>query len=55
MGEVVKFIPRPDSDRTRLIQQARSIYESIFPTEPVSIAPAGTASIISLADHGMPR
>ena len=34
MGEVVKF-PRPDRDRdaARLIEEARAIYESIFPTE----------------------
>ena len=40
MGEVVKF-PRPDRDRdaARLIEEARAIYESIFPTEK------GTASV----------
>jgi hypothetical protein len=34
MGEVIKF-PKPDPDRdlARLIQQARAIYESVFPTE----------------------
>ena len=34
MGEVIKF-PRPyrDRDETRLIQEARAIYESVFPTE----------------------
>jgi hypothetical protein len=34
MGEVVKF-PKPDRDRdvARLIQQARALYESVFPTE----------------------
>jgi hypothetical protein len=34
MGEVVKF-PRPDPDRevARLIQEARALYESVFPTE----------------------
>jgi hypothetical protein len=33
MGEVVQFIPKRDLDRARLIQEARAIYESIFPTE----------------------
>jgi hypothetical protein len=33
MGEVVQFIPKRDLERARLIQQARAIYESIFPTE----------------------
>jgi hypothetical protein len=36
MGEVVRFIPKSDLDRVRLIREARAIYESIFPpTEPV--------------------
>jgi hypothetical protein len=38
MGEVVQFIPKRDLDRARLIQEARAIYESIFPTEK---GPAG--------------
>jgi len=33
IGEVVQFIPKRDLERARLIQQARAIYESIFPTE----------------------
>jgi hypothetical protein len=35
MGEVVQFIPKPAPDRVkdRLIQEARAIYESVFPTE----------------------
>jgi hypothetical protein len=39
MGEVVKF-PKPDRDRdsARLIQEARALYESVFPTEK---GPAG--------------
>jgi len=48
MGEVVQFPkPAPDRERARLIREARSRYESIFPTEkaPVSLqpdAPAGS-------------
>ena len=39
MGEVVQFIRKPDPDRAaRLIQEARAIYESIFPTEIASTA-----------------
>ena len=39
MGEIIKF-PKPDPDRVeaRLIEEARAIYESVFPTEKV---PAG--------------
>jgi hypothetical protein len=33
MGEVVQFIPKRELDRARLIQEARAIYESIFPTQ----------------------
>jgi hypothetical protein len=33
MGEVVQFIPKRDLDRNRLIQEARAIYEGLFPTE----------------------
>jgi hypothetical protein len=34
MGEVLQF-PKPDPirDKARLIQQARALYESVFPTE----------------------
>lgn len=33
MGEVIQFIPKSALERTRLIRQARAIYESIFPTQ----------------------
>jgi hypothetical protein len=33
MGEVVRFVPKSELERIRLIQEARAIYESIFPTE----------------------
>jgi hypothetical protein len=34
MGEVVEF-PKsgPNRDKARLIQEARALYESVFPTE----------------------
>jgi hypothetical protein len=51
MGEVVQFIRKPDLDRAaRLIEEARAIYESIFPTETANIAPRGTAGIASIGD-----
>jgi hypothetical protein len=31
MSEVVRFISKSDLDRARLIQEARAIYENIFP------------------------
>ena len=35
MSEVVQFIRKRDLERARLIQEARAIYEGIFPTEKV--------------------
>ena len=31
MGEVVRFIPKSELERVRLIREARAIYDSIFP------------------------
>jgi hypothetical protein len=37
LGQVVRFIPKSELERARLIREARAIYASIFPaTEPVS-------------------
>jgi hypothetical protein len=37
MGEVVRFIPKSERERTRLIREARAIYDSVFPqAEPAS-------------------
>jgi hypothetical protein len=37
MGEVIRFVPKSELERARLIREARAIYESIFPTEaPIS-------------------
>jgi hypothetical protein len=36
LGEVVRFIPKSELERVRLIREARAIYASIFPAaEPV--------------------
>ena len=39
MGEVIRFVPKSELERARLIRQARAIYESIFP----SVDAAGSA------------
>jgi hypothetical protein len=31
MGEVLRFIPRSERERARLIREARAIYDNIFP------------------------
>ncbi|WP_186294454.1 hypothetical protein [Bradyrhizobium guangdongense] len=36
MGEVVQFISKSERERLRLIREARAIYDSIFPDDPVS-------------------
>jgi hypothetical protein len=33
MGEVIRFVSKSDLERARLIQAARAIYESIFPSD----------------------
>jgi hypothetical protein len=33
MGEVVQFIPKRDLELVRLVQEARAIYERVFPPE----------------------
>ena len=43
MGEVVRFIPKSELERARLIREARAIYESIFPTEKGPLAGSSTA------------
>ena len=32
MGDVIQFVPKSELERVRLIQEARAIYERIFPT-----------------------
>jgi hypothetical protein len=46
MGEVIRFIPKSERERVRLIREARAIYDGIFPpadpeSEQGSKAPAG--------------
>jgi hypothetical protein len=37
MGEAIRFVPKSERERDRLIREARGIYDSIFPpTDPVS-------------------
>ena len=33
MGEVIRFIPKSERERLRLIGEARAIYDSIFPPD----------------------
>jgi hypothetical protein len=33
MGEVIRFIPKAERERARLIREARAMYDRIFPPE----------------------
>jgi hypothetical protein len=46
MGEVIAFIPKSERERARLIQEARAIYDSIFPpSDPVAGQPAASVTV----------
>ena len=37
MGEAIRFVPKSERERARLIREARAIYDGIFPpADPVS-------------------
>jgi hypothetical protein len=37
MGEIIRFVPKYERERARLIRRARATYDSIFPpADPVS-------------------
>ena len=37
MGDVIRFVPKAERERARLIREARAIYDGIFPpAHPVS-------------------
>ena len=37
MGEIIRFVPKSERERARLIREARAIYGSIFPpADPAS-------------------
>ncbi|MBW7966278.1 hypothetical protein [Bradyrhizobium sp. BR 10261] len=42
MGQIVQFVSKSERERLRLIQEARAIYDSIFPpTDPGSEQSSG--------------
>jgi hypothetical protein len=44
MGEVIRFVPKSERERIRLIREARAIYDSVFPPAAV-IEPSETAPV----------
>jgi hypothetical protein len=47
MGEVIRFIPKSERERARLIREARAIYDGIFPPA----APEGEQGYRAPAGH----
>ena len=45
MGEILQFVSKSERERVRLIQEARAIYDSIFPPADPSGEPQGKATI----------
>jgi hypothetical protein len=39
VGDIVRFIPKSELERARLIREARAIYDSIFPSAAPDRAP----------------
>ncbi|BAL76922.1 hypothetical protein [Bradyrhizobium cosmicum] len=39
MGDIVRFVPKSELERARLIREARAIYDSIFPPAEPDRAP----------------
>ena len=39
MGDIVRFVPKSELERARLIREARAIYDSIFPSATPDRAP----------------
>ncbi|XIA64949.1 hypothetical protein ACFIOY_00215 [Bradyrhizobium sp. TZ2] len=58
MGEVIRFIPKSERERARLIREARAMYDSIFPpansvSEQLGKPPVGLpfgGRLVSLGD-----
>ncbi|MGT2440473.1 hypothetical protein ACU4GH_37165 [Bradyrhizobium betae] len=45
MGQVIQFVSKSERERIRLIEEARAIYDSIFPPADPADARQDTASI----------
>src|SRR5258706_9008820 len=65
MGKVIRFVPKSERERARLIREARAIYDSIFPPAdpvseqqdkaPVSHPVSGTNAYVSVIVAGLTR
>jgi hypothetical protein len=56
MGEVIRFVPRAERERARLIREARAMYNSIFPpADPVGERQAQASISHSVSSAGAQR
>jgi hypothetical protein len=55
MGKVIRFISKSESERFRLIREAREIYDSIFPSaDPLSEQQANAPVSYTVGGAGVP-
>ena len=52
MGEVIRFVSKAERERLRLIQEARAIYDSVFPSETASGRHDGKSVLRAGVGHG---
>lgn len=52
MGEVIQFIPKSELERTRLVREARAIYDSIFPPADAISEQAGDKTPFNQVNFG---
>ena len=46
MGKVIRFVPKSERERVRLIREARAIYNSVFPSvDPISEEDRGSYTV----------
>jgi len=44
MGEVIQFVSKSERERIRLIQEARAVYDSVFPPTDPAGEPSNAAN-----------
>lgn len=50
VGELIRFVPKAELERIRLVREARAIYDSIFPPNGAISARTATANSDSPTD-----
>ncbi|HXO70652.1 MAG TPA: hypothetical protein VN838_16950 [Bradyrhizobium sp.] len=52
MGEVIRFVPKSERERARLIRVARAMYDSVFPpADPASEKQSKAAALSGANAH----